>query len=50
MHLLSFVPPPGLVHLPTQLAARSSHRIAFSSALAGEWRKAMPMKPARKKR
>jgi hypothetical protein len=36
MHLFSFVPAPGLVHLPTQFAALFSHRGASITARAGE--------------
>jgi hypothetical protein len=38
MHLLLFAPPPGLAHLPTQFAARSSHRGALVTASVGELR------------
>jgi hypothetical protein len=50
MHLLSFVPAPGLAHLPTQFAALSSHRGASNTARAGELRSApMPMRVIAKK-
>src|SRR5256886_17391432 len=50
MHLLSFVPPPGLAHLPTQFAARSSHPAAVTAS-AGELRSTpMPMRVIAKKR
>jgi hypothetical protein len=51
MHLLSFVPAPGLAHLPTQFAALFSHRGASSTASAGElWSTPMPMRAIAKKR
>jgi len=51
MHLLSFVPPPGLAHLPTQFAAWSSHRAASVTASADELRSTpMPMREIAKKR
>src|SRR5450432_47261 len=46
MHLLSFVPPPGLAHLPTQFAALFSHSAAPIPASAGELR-STPTKPMR---
>src|SRR3954454_21196305 len=50
MHLLSFVPPPGLAHLPTQFAARSSHPAAVTAS-AGELRSTpAPMRVIAKKR
>ena len=50
MHLLSFVPAPGLAHLPTQFAALSSHRGASNTAAAGELRSTpMPMRVIAKK-
>jgi hypothetical protein len=50
-HLLSFVPPLGLAHLPTQFAALFSHRGASSTASAGElWSTPMPMRTIAKKR
>src|SRR6266566_7862150 len=50
MHLLSFVPPPGLAHLPTQFAARSSHPAAVTAS-AGELRSTpVPMRVIAKKR
>src|SRR5450631_2138016 len=46
MHLLSFVPLPGLAHLPTQFAALFSHSAASIPAFAGELRRT-PTKPMR---
>jgi hypothetical protein len=51
MHLFSFVPAPGLAHLPTQFAALFSHRGASVTAFAGELRiTAMPIRVIAKKR
>jgi hypothetical protein len=51
MHLLLFVPAPGLAHLPTQFAALFSHRGASIAACAGEYRSAaIPMRVIAKKR
>src|SRR5467141_2442379 len=51
MHLFCFAPPSGLAHLPTQFAARSSHRAASVTASAGELRSTpMPMRVIAKKR
>jgi hypothetical protein len=46
MHLLSFVPLPGLAHLPTQFAALFSHSADSIPASAGELR-STPTKPMR---
>src|SRR6478609_2857715 len=52
MHLLSFTPPPGLAHLPTQFAARSSHRRELNElASAAELKSTpVPMRLITKKR
>jgi hypothetical protein len=51
MQLFSFVPPPGLAHLPTQFAALFSHRGASITAAAGKlWSTPMPKKVIAKKR
>jgi hypothetical protein len=50
MHLLSFDPPPGLAHLPTQFAALFSQCAASITAFAGELRRPpMPMRVIAKK-
>jgi hypothetical protein len=50
MHLLSFDPPPGLAHLPTQFAALFSQCAASLTAFAGELRRTpMPMRVIAKK-